>query len=187
MKKICLLLFLFAAIHAPAQNKDYTISMNGLGVLKLGMSQEELQKLLQQKIILNNHLDSNNYSYEDTARIKYKSINVQLEFTRSYYAPNQFRMRLIGIRANSPLCKTTTGIGIGSDKLKIIADYNNYHVKIQPGYYNYYETEKGKGKSTVSILDDAASTMDGSNAYTMVFYLLNKKIVSFELKASFRD
>jgi hypothetical protein len=96
-------------------------------------------------------------------------------------------MRLIGIRASSPLCKTATGIGIGSDRLKIIADYNNYHVKIQPGYYNYYETEKGEGKSTVSVLDDGASTMDGSNAHTMVFYLLNKKVVSFELKASFKD
>ena len=113
---------------------------------------------------------------------------MQLEFNRSYYAPNQFRMRLIGIRASSSLCKTVSGIGIGSDRLKIIADYDNYHVNIQPGYYSYYQTEKGKGKSTLSILDDAASTMDGfSDAYTMVFYLLNKKVVSFELKAKLRD
>ncbi len=187
MKKIYLLIFILAATYATAQNKDYTISMNGLGALKLGMNQEELQKLLHQEIILDNHLDTNNYSYEDTARVKYKGINVQLEFTRSFYAPNQFRMRLIGIRASNPLCKTATGIGIGSDRLKIIADYNNYHVKIQPGYYNYYETEKGEGKSTVSVLDDGASTMDGSNAHTMIFYLLNKKVVSFELKASLRD
>ena len=112
---------------------------------------------------------------------------MQLEFNQSYYAPNQFRMRLIGIRASSPLCKTATGLGVGSDRLKIITGYDNYHVKIQPGYANYYETEKGKGKSTLRILDDAASTMDGSDAYTMVFYLMNKKVVSFELKASLKD
>ena len=187
MKKIFLFIFILAATYATGQNKDYAISMNGIGTLKLGMSQAQLEKLLNQKILLDNHLDTNNYSYEDTARLKYKGINVQLEFTRSYFAPNQFHMRLIGIRSSSHLCKTATGIGIGSDRLKIITDYNNYHVKIQPGYVNYFETEKGKGKSTLSILDDAASTMDGSNAYTMVFYLLNKKVVSFELKAKFND
>jgi hypothetical protein len=187
MRKICFLFFILAATYATAQNKDYTISMNGLGALKLGMTQAQLEEFLNQKIALDNHLDTNNYSYEDTARLKYKGINVELEFTRSFFAPNQFHMRLIGIRASSPLCKTATGIGIGSDRLKIIADYNNYHVKIQPGYVSYYETEKGKGKSTLSVLDDAASTMDGSNAYTIVFYLLNKKVVSFELKAKFYD
>lgn len=185
MKKICLSFFIMIAISATAQNKAYTISMNGLGSLKLGMSQNELEKLLSQKIVLDNYLDTINNYYWDTAKIKYKGINVQLEFNRIYYAPNQFHMRLIGIRASSPLCKTATGIGIGSDRLKIIAEYDNYHVSIQPGYYNYYETEKGKGKSTVSILNDVSDTQDGLTAvYTMVFYLLNKKVVSFELKAS---
>ena len=187
MKKICLSLFIMAATYAAAQNKDYTISMNGLGSLKLGMSQDEVEKLLNEKILLPNSLDTINSNYQDTAKLKYKNIAVQLEFDRSYYAPYKFRMRLIGIRASSPLCKTATGIGIGTGNLKIIAEYDNYHVNIQPGYYSYYETEKGKGKSTLSVLDDAASTMDGSDAYTMVFYLLNKKVVSFELKANLRD
>ena len=143
---------------------------------------------MSQKIVLDNHLDTLNYSYQDTAKLKYKGINVQLEFDRNYYAPDVFRMRLIGIRASSPLCKTVTGIGIGSDRLKIITAYDNYHVNIQPGHVNYYQTETGKGKSTVSILNDAASVMDTfSDAYTMVFYLLNKKVVSFELKAKLPD
>lgn len=187
MKKICLFLFIIAATYATAQNKDYQISMNSLGKLKLGMTQADLEKILNQKIVLDNYLDTINNHYWDTAKLKYKGINVQLEFNRSYYAPNTFHMRLIGIRASSPLCKTASGIGIGSGQLKIIADFNTYHVSIQPGYANYYQTEKGKGKSTLSILDDAASTMDGSDAYTMVFYLLNKKVVSFELKANLRD
>jgi hypothetical protein len=188
MKKICFCFFITIATYATAQNKDYTISMNGLGALKLGMSQAELEKLLNDKIrMTKNYLDTLNGSYQDTAKLIYKNIAVQLEFQRSVYAPYKFRMRLIGIRASSPLCKTVSGIGVGTGNLKIIADYDNYHVKIQPGYANYYQTEEGKGKSTLSILDDAASTMDGSDAYTMVFYLLNKKVVSFELKAKLRD
>lgn len=187
MKKICFLFFVMAATYATAQNKDYTISMNGLGSLKLGMTQADLEKILNQKLLLDNYLDTINNNYWDTAKIKYNGINVQLEFNRSYYAPNVFHMRLIGIRASSPLCKTATGIGIGSDRLKIITDYDNYRVNIQPGYANYYQTEKGKGKSTLSVFDDAASTMDGTDAYTMVFYLMNKKVVSFELKAHLRD
>ncbi len=188
MKKICLSLFIMVATFATAQNKDYTISMNGLGSLKLGMNQAQLEKLLNQKLILDNHLDTINDFYQDTAKLKYKGITVQLEFNRSYYAPNVFHMRLIGIRASSPLFKTTSGIGIGSDRLKIITAYDSFHVNMQPGYAYYYQTEKGKGKSTLSILDDAASTLDHlSDAYTMVFYLLNKKVVSFELKAKLKD
>lgn len=188
MKKIYLFFFLVAASCTAGQNKEQIFSMNGLGSLKLGMSQNEVEKLLNEKIRLPNSLDTINSNYQDTAKLKYKNIDVQLEFNRSYYAPNIFRMRLIGIRANSPLCKTASGIGVGSDILKIIADYDSLHVKIQPGYVNYYETEEGEGKSTVSVLDDAASTMDySSDAYTMVFYLLNNKVVSFELKAKLKD
>ena len=187
MKKICLFFFILATSCATAQNKDYIISMNGLGSLKLGMSQTEVEKILNKKILLINALDTLNNFYEDTAKLTYKNIAVQLEFHRNYNVPNQFYMQLVGIRCSSPLCKTATGIGVGTDNLKIIAAYDKYHVRIQPGFYNYYETEKGKGKSTLSILDDAASTMDGSDAYRMLFYLLNKKVVSFELKGKFND
>jgi hypothetical protein len=187
MKKICFLFFILAAVFATAQNKDYLISWNGLGALKLGMSQAEVEKVLNKKILLPNSLDTINNYYDDTAKLTYKNIAVQLEFNRNYHIPNEFYMQLIGIRSSSPLCKTATGIGVGTDNLKIIADYSKYHINIQPGFYSYYETEKGKGKSTVRILDDAASTMDGSDAYTIVFYLLNKKVVSFELKGKFND
>ncbi|OSZ81099.1 hypothetical protein CAP36_07635 [Chitinophagaceae bacterium IBVUCB2] len=188
MKKIWFIVFIVIGACTSAQKKEQIISMQGLGELKLGMSQAEVEKLLNEKIVLPNSLDTVTYNYQDTAKTKYKNINVQLEFNRSYYAPNVFRMRLIGIRANSPLCKTATGIGVGTDRLKIITAYDNYHVNIQPGFVNYFQTEEGPGKSTLSVLDDAASTMEyWSDAYTMVFYLLNKKVVSFELKAKLKD
>ncbi len=188
MKRIFLLFFIAVASCAAAQKNDYTFSMKGLGSLQLGMSQANVEKLLKTKILLPNSLDTINHNYQDTAKLKYKNINVQLEFDRSYFAPYKFRMRLIGIRASSPLCKTASGIGIGTDMLKIIAAYDSFHVRIEPGYVTYYETEKGKGKSTLSILDDVASVGQyGEDAYTMVFYLLNKKVVSFELKAKLKD
>lgn len=180
MKKICLLLLIVASTQATAQTKDYTISFEGLGSLKLGMTQDELEKLLNQKIKLDNHLDTINDFYLDSAKLKYKNIPVQLEFERSYYAPNVFHMRLIGIRASSPLCKTAKGIGIGSAKLNIITAYEEYGINMQPGYAHYYETEKGKGKSTISIMDDSA-------VYMIRLYLLNNKVVSFELKAYLVD
>jgi hypothetical protein len=187
MKKICFLFLIMAATQALAQNKDYLISMEGLGALKLGMTQAQIEKLVNQKFVLDNHLDTINDSYWDTAKIKYKGINVQLEFSRSYYAPNVFHMRLIGIRASSPLCKTASGIGIGSDQLKIIMAYPNNSIIIQPGYVSYFETEKGKGKSTISIKDDSMQGLEASNAYMIRLYLLNKKVVSFELKAELMD
>jgi len=188
MKKICLFFFIVATSCTAAQKKDYIISMNGLGSLQLGMSQEEVGKLLNEKILLPNSLDTINHNYQDTAKLKYKNVDVQLEFNRSYYAPYKFRMRLIGIKSSSPIFKTSAGFGVGTDMLKIIAAYDSLHVKIQPGYVTYYETEEGKGKSTLSILDDAASAMEYyADAYTMVFYLLNKKVVSFELKAKLKD
>ena len=176
MKKICLFFLIIVATGAAAQNKDYVISWEGLGSLKLGMSQAELEKLLNQKIKLTNSLDTINNLYQDTAKLKYKNIPVQLEFERNYTAPYTFHMRLIGIRASSPLCKTTSGIGIGSDKLKIITVYEDYYINIQQGYVSYYETEKGRGKSTISIKDDTAY-------YMIRLFLLNNKVVSFELKA----
>ena len=136
MKKICFLFLILVATRAPAQNKDYIISMEGLGALKLGMTQTALEKLLNQKIKLTNHLDTINDYFQDTARLKYKNIPVQLEFERNYTAPYTFHMRLIGIRASSPLCKTASGIGIGSDKLKIITAYENYPVTHQQGHVN---------------------------------------------------
>lgn len=188
MKKAVFALAIIMTLQASAQSNAYTISMKGLGALKLGMSHAELEKILNKKIVMTkNYLDTLNGYYQDTADLKYKGINVQLEFERSYFAPNQFRMRLVGIRCSSPLCKTASGIGIGSDRLKIITEYDNYHTIIYPQYPRSFKTENRNGKSVVRVLDDAASMMDGSDAYTMVFYLLNKKVVSFELKATLKD
>jgi hypothetical protein len=188
MKKICFSISVLIAFVATAQNNDYLISMKGLGKLQLGMSNAELEKVLNKKIVLTkNYLDTLNGYYLDTAKIKYKNADVLLEFQRSYFAPYQFRMRLVGIRSANPLYKTAAGIGIGSDRLSIIQEYDTYHTNIYPVYPRSFKKENSNGESVIRILDDAASTMDGSDAYTMVFYLKNKKVVSFELRANLKD
>jgi hypothetical protein len=188
MKKICFSISVLIAFVATAQNNDYLISMKGLGKLQLGMSNTELEKILNKKVVLTkNYLDTLNGYYLDTAKIKYKNADVLLEFQRSYFAPYQFRMRLVGIRCASPVYKTASGIGIGSDRASIIQAYDNYHTTIHPVYPRSFKRENRNGETVIRILDDAASTMDSSDAYTMVFYLKNKKVVSFELKGSLRD
>ena len=136
---------------------------------------------MKQKIVLDNHLDTNNYAYEDTARLKYKGINVQLEFTRSFFAPNQFHMRLIGIRASSPLCKTKTGLGIGSTRLQIIAAYDGYHIDARPIFnYDNDKPVKSKTMSTVTVKED-------EEGYAIIFNLVNNKVVSFEILPIYDD
>jgi hypothetical protein len=188
MKKMCFSISILIAVVATAQNNDYLISMKGLGKIKLGMSHSELETILNKKIVMTkNYLDTLNGYYQDTAKIKYNNADVLLEFERSYFAPYKFRMRLVGIRSGSPSCKTASGIGIGSDRSNIIREYDNYHINIYPVYPRSFKKENRNGESVIRVLDDAASTMDGSDAYTMVFYLLNKKVISFELKAILKD
>ena len=178
MKKIYLLLIILIATRVVAQNKDYMLSMQGLGSLKLGMRQDEIEKILNQQLKIKDAKDTVDVVYSDTAKVKYKTIPVQLEFHRTYNESVGFHMRLIGIKASSPLCKTESGIGVGSDKLSIINTYDDYSVNIQQGYVNYYETEKGKGKSTISVTDD-------SGQYMIRWFLFNNKVISFELQADF--
>jgi hypothetical protein len=60
-------------------------------------------------------------SWQDSTTAKYKNINVILFFQRQYTAENIYYMYLTGLKTNSSLCNTEEGIGIGADKLKIIA------------------------------------------------------------------
>ena len=49
MRKIFTVLFIFLSATLAAQNKDYLVSTNGIGALKLGMPLTDLEKILQKK------------------------------------------------------------------------------------------------------------------------------------------
>jgi len=58
LKRLFLLLFIAFAFGSTAQKKDYVIDMNGIGALKIGMHQDEIEKMLKQKLTLKNALDT---------------------------------------------------------------------------------------------------------------------------------
>jgi len=176
MKKILPLFFIFLATTAVAQNKDYILSTEGIGSLKLGMPLVELEKLLGTKIKLK-VIDVDPVALGETIKAKYKGINVEIELIK-----NQEYIAVNGISASSPLCKTTSGIGIGSTKLQIIAAYDGYNIDALPFYDSGRDENliKSKTKSTV-IVKEAAE------GYAIIFTLVNKKVVSFQVLPMYDD
>ncbi len=79
LKKVFILFLIGFTLQSAAQNNDCLVDMNGIGALKIGMRQDEIEKLLKQKFVLRNALDTA-VSYNDTAMAKYKNSNVQLFF-----------------------------------------------------------------------------------------------------------
>jgi hypothetical protein len=176
MKKLFSFLFILLSTTAVAQNKDYILSTEGIGTLKLGMPLTELEKLLKTKITLK-VINIDSVRLTETIKAKYKGIEVEIDlFKRQDY------IAVDGISTSSPLCKTKSGIGIGSTKLQIIAAYEGYHIDATPVYE--YEGDnkpkKNKTKSTITVKEDV-------EGYAIIFNLLNNKVVSFEILPIYDD
>lgn len=174
MKKIFPLLFLFFAITATAQNKDYILSLEGIGPLKLGMTLPDLEKLLKTKIILK-VIDVDSVVLTETIKTKYKGINVDIDLIKLQDVP-----AVDGIRSSSPLVKTKAGIGVGSTKLQIINAYENFHVDARPDFTDGEKLQKSKTRSTVTIKED-------TEGYAILFHLVNNKVVSFYIFPDYDD
>jgi hypothetical protein len=71
LKKIFFFFCIVFAVNVTAQNTDYRVSMTGIGTLKIGMSQAEVEKMLNQKFVLRNALDSAT-SWQDSTSAKYR-------------------------------------------------------------------------------------------------------------------
>ena len=139
MKKILPFLFMLLATSTIAQNKDYLLSLDGIGSLKLGMPLVELEKVLKTKITLK-VINVDSVVLVETIKVKYKGIDVEINLWK-----RQDYIAVDGISASSPLCKTKSGIGIGSTKLQIIAAYEGYHIDARP-VYEYEGDDKPKKK-----------------------------------------
>jgi hypothetical protein len=178
MKKIFPILFMFMATSAVAQNKDYLLSLEGIGPIKLGMPLVELEKLLQTKVILK-VINIDSVRLTETINAKYKGINVAIDLIKW----QDETIVVDGMSTSSPLCKTRSGIGIGSTKLQIIAAYEGYHIDASP-VYTYKEgedkAEKSKTESTITVKED-------EEGYAIIFNLVNNKVVSFEILPIYDD
>ena len=177
MKKIFPILFMFLSATAIAQNKDYLLSLDGIGPLKIGMSLAEIQKLLQTKIILK-EIDIDSVRLTETVKAKYKGIDVEIDL----FKRQDNIIVLDGIHSSSSLCKTKSGIGIGSTKLQIIAAYDGFHIDASP-VFDFGSDDKpikSKTKSTVMVKEDV-------EGYAIIFNLVNNKVVSFDVLPIYDD
>ncbi|MEO7984510.1 MAG: hypothetical protein ABI688_10550 [Bacteroidota bacterium] len=152
---------------ANAPTKNYLVDMNGIDSLKLDMSKAELEKILDTTLTFQHiHVDG---GFSDTLNIKYKEMDfvIYLEETDS-----QSVAKLVGLKTEDSSCKTSVGIGVGSDKIKVINGYpgNKKYVALE---YEEYPV-RSKTKSVVAVMDTA-----GYRA--IQFHILNRKVVCVEV------
>ncbi len=178
MKKIFFLFFMAVATNAIAQNKNYILSTDGIGPIKMGMTLADLEKLLQTKITLK-VIDVDPVVLVETIKAKYKGIDLEIDLIKMQGIPAAF-VSVDGMSTSSPLCKTNSGIGIGSTKIQIINAYEGYHVDARPVFTEDDPPKKSKTRSTVTVKEAA-------EGYAILFHLVNNKVVSFQLFADFDD
>jgi len=170
MKKILFIGLFLIAVKAPAQ----IISMEGIGALKLDMKVAELEKLLGQKIPLKYVLMEDIY-YDDTIKVKYKNVNYTLYISKqSTVDPDKFDYILHGLKTSSPLCKTSGGIGIGADKIRIVNGFEDHQVRIDPDYIDDTYTARSKTMLSIYVYDNFTDR-------AIIFRMKNKKVVEIEL------
>jgi hypothetical protein len=192
MRKLFLpILFFFAACaekkeeEKPVQkneNTDYLVTLDGIGPVKTGMSQEELEKLLNKKLPLTNLTDTISGSWMDSARIQYKDADIKLTFVRTQTMTiDSYYLRITGMETSNRMWKTKEGVGIGSGKQQIIdAFFDNYVLFMGPDYADTTYTTRSKTHYTVRVREDR----EGKE---IVFYLKDNKVYAIEVGAFYDD
>jgi len=169
MRKVLLLLFVLIYTNLTAQTNSYKVTMNGIADFKIGMKKAAIEKLTGQPVKLKNLLSKNEWMM-DTIAYKYKDLDISVIFNKKIIDDTNYDVILWGLICSSPLIKTSSGIVVGDDKIKIITTYDSYRLLITPDYEND-NTVKSKTKSSIHLYTD-----DSSNQ--IVFRLENNKIYS---------
>ena len=170
MKLLSTLVLAFLSFACDAQTA--TVTMAGIGDIKLGMKKADFEKLVNQSFSLPHLTAKNDDYYQDTVHINYKGIEADVIFQKEYSENNKYDIAIWEIKSNSNQLKTKSGIGIGDDKYKIISTYEGYTIWIMPEYENNY-TVKSKTKSTIWLHGD-----DGN---VIIFNLDNNKVVAMRV------
>jgi len=156
------------------ENNDYTISKDGIGGLKIGMTHIEVGDLLNKHFSFNAMKDSTGY-WNDTVKTKYKDMDVSLFFERQYNENDNGVMLLNGVETTSPLCKTASGIGIGDEKSAILPAYEDNPINMGPEWEPVNDSTWAMSKTKYSI-----SVKDDKWDKELIFHLVNKKVVSLQ-------
>lgn len=153
------------------ENNEYTVSKDGIGELKIGLTRQQLEKILKQQLSMKHEGDAE--AWADTATTKYRDIEVTLYFER-YTDDNEApAMQLTAVKTSSALCKTESGLGIGDEKTAIINAYDDNPVDMGPEYEQVNDSTwaPSKIKYNINIKDDKWDRQ-------LIFQLVNKKVAS---------
>jgi hypothetical protein len=152
-------------------NSSYVVSKDGIGEIKIGMTRQELEKLLGQKLAMK-HADDPE-AWADTSTAKFKDIEVILYFERYTEEDDTYDMQLTGIKSSSQLCKTASGLGIGDEKPVIIVAYDDNPVDMGPEYERINDSTWAPSKTIYNI-----NIRDEKWDRQLIFQLINKKTAS---------
>ncbi|WP_413532558.1 hypothetical protein [Empedobacter brevis] len=166
MKKIFFITAFIAGIALQAQ-----VSTTRINDLKLGMKLSELEKLIGQKL----KLKLNEYGYPDgDVKIVSKGITYKVGFTTNgEEGINPSVFTVYSIKSSDSSLKTLSGIKIGSSLDELINKYKNLNISIYDGYDD--KTDKRTKAFRYFNVDDY------DNGSMLQFYLVNDKVVSFDV------
>ena len=167
--------------QGPSEQKDkkptspeYTISKDGIGELKIGMLQADIEKLLKQSLAMKHAKDTGEI-WSDTATVTYNKMEINLYFQRSYVEAHADEMELFGLSTSSPLCKTATGLGVGDDRNAVLAAYQDNPITMGPESVMKDDTTWVFSKTDYYIY-----VSDEKWDRQLSFRLVNKKITTLE-------
>ncbi len=171
MKIILLLLFTGLSVLSHSQQTKNLISFNGIGELKLGMSLAEAEKLLKVKLILK-HIGIDD-ELEDTFDVKYQGRDLRI-FLKEAYDNKQAVALVSKVHTKNSFFRTSQGLGIGSDRLKIISSLSENTLHAGPDYVEDNYPERSKTRASIIVVNE-------ENTHVMIFRLNNKKVISVEV------
>ena len=171
MKKIISFLAFSFIINTAFTQNNRTLSFDGMGAIKMWMPLEDLEKLLQKKIILK-VIGVDSIVRTETIHVTHKGVAFEVDLIN--LGARDDTPNIDGITTKSPLFKTSSGIGVGADKMKVIAAYANYEIVIGPEMDYDEQSDKIKVSKTHSYIN----VSNDENLHTLSFSLVNNKVVS---------
>lgn len=157
------------ALVVNAQPEPPVVSLAGIGAVKIGMKQRELERLLQSNLSLHHLLEERPQA--DTVSFSWNGVSYAVVLDRGYDESTRNDITVHAVICESPELKTKSGVGIGDDKLKIVSTYDGYTLHILPAYEGN-PPAKSKTRSTVILYSDTSPTC-------IIFYLDNNKVAGF--------
>lgn len=165
MKKIFFIAAFVAGIALQAQ-----VSTTRINDVKLGMKLAELEKLTGQKF----KLKLNEYGYPDgDLTIVSKGVTYKVGLTTNGENEGANSLTVYSVKSSDSSLKTLSGIKVGSSLDELITKYKNLNISIFDGY-----DEKAEKRTKAFRYFNVE---DYDNGSILQFYLVNDKVVSFDV------